>query len=638
MATSPINLSSLLQSFGLGGASNIDVNSIVSQLMQVDEQPLTDLQNNVTDYQSNISAYGVLLSSISGLNTAVSAMQNSTTGLSATSSDTSYFTASAASGASVGSTPIQIDNIASSQSLQSGPFGATTSTVADLSGSATQQLQIQVGSNAPTTISINSSNNTLSGVASAINSANAGVSASVIEQSSNFVIGTSNNTIVFSDGTNNYTATIAAGNYSGTGLATAMQNAMDAAQTATNIQTSNTFAVDYSNTSLDKFTIKNTGGANPVTIDWSSSTATPQQLGFDPVAQSAPIAVNGALSGTNTVSGTYVLVLNATASGTANRVTIKADETGASNFNETGNNADKFGLSALAFDPTYNNGSYKSDGTLDNSKGTQGIQSLTQSKVGLDAELSVNGVTMYRANNTITDAIPGVTLNLLQAETTTSGGVTTPSPGSANLSVNVALDSSTLATELQSFVTAYNSAMTTVNGLYNPVTAQTSSADQQAGQGYLNGDSELLTLQQQLQAVPTTLYGNSSNVQNNYLATLGITTDKNGVMSFDASALSSAYTSANAGDITKTINNFANQLSASLGEAIDTAIPAEEQNMKDKISSAQSQESTLQEQLTYEQQSLTTEYTALATTVANDSSISSFLTTETGLLTKQTST
>src|SRR5208283_3874658 len=191
MSTSPINVSSLLQAFGLGGASNIDVNTIVSELMQVDEQPLTALQNQVTGYQTTLSAYGSLLSGISGLQSAVTAMQNTTTGLSATSSDNSSFTATADSSntAATGSTPVSINNIASAQSLDSISFGSETGPVADLTADApSENLQIQDGSQSAT-IAVNGTNNSLSGIAAAINKAKIGVTASVEQVSSNFVIG-----------------------------------------------------------------------------------------------------------------------------------------------------------------------------------------------------------------------------------------------------------------------------------------------------------------------------------------------------------------------------------------------------------------------------------------------------------------
>src|SRR5208283_4873272 len=148
-------------------------------------------------------------------------------------------------------------------------------------------------------------------------------------------------------------------------------------------------------------------------------------------------ANGGTLTGTNTVNGTYQLALTAGSTGTANRITVKVDEAGGTTYGDT----DKFGLSVLAFNPQ----SYGSDPTDSNTYGVPsgGTMNMTQTSAGLDAELTVNGVTMYRSSNTVTDAIPGVTLNLLQ-------------PGS-NLSVNVSLDSYSLASGLSSLVAAYNS-------------------------------------------------------------------------------------------------------------------------------------------------------------------------------------
>src|SRR5208337_289430 len=314
MSTSPINVSSLLQAFGLGGASNIDVNTIVSELMQVDEQPMVALQNKVTGYQTTISAYGALLSGISGLQTAVSAMQNTTTGLSATSSDGSYFTATASGTPATGSTPVQIDNIASAQSIDSISFGSQTGPVADLTVDApSENLQIQNGSKSAT-IAVSSANNSLSGIATAINNANIGVNASVEQVSSNYVVNdgsdktVANNTIAFSYNGFNYTATLAAGNYSGADMASEIASAMNAATSSDGggAITANTFSADYGSTVADKFTITNNDPANSVTINWAGSTLAPQQLGFESGVQSPTIAANGGtLTGTNTVDGTY---------------------------------------------------------------------------------------------------------------------------------------------------------------------------------------------------------------------------------------------------------------------------------------------------------------------------------------------
>jgi hypothetical protein len=57
-----------LSSPGLG--SNLDVNSIISQLMSLEQRPLTALSQKEASYQAKISALGSLQGSISALQTA----------------------------------------------------------------------------------------------------------------------------------------------------------------------------------------------------------------------------------------------------------------------------------------------------------------------------------------------------------------------------------------------------------------------------------------------------------------------------------------------------------------------------------------------------------------------------------------
>lgn len=55
-----------------GIGSNLDVNSIVSQLMAVERQPLTLLAKRESDFQAKLSAYGTLKGALSAFQTAVS--------------------------------------------------------------------------------------------------------------------------------------------------------------------------------------------------------------------------------------------------------------------------------------------------------------------------------------------------------------------------------------------------------------------------------------------------------------------------------------------------------------------------------------------------------------------------------------
>ena len=62
-----------------GVGSGLDVGSIVSQLMAVERQPLTRLQDQQKSYQSKLSAFGQLQSAMSKLQDAAGALNKSTT-------------------------------------------------------------------------------------------------------------------------------------------------------------------------------------------------------------------------------------------------------------------------------------------------------------------------------------------------------------------------------------------------------------------------------------------------------------------------------------------------------------------------------------------------------------------------------
>jgi flagellar hook-associated protein 2 len=198
----------------------IDVNTLVSELITADSQPMNQLQQQESGVQSQVSAYGQIQSALSSLQTAVT---NMTVG-SAFSAEQATVTGNGV-GASVTGTPatgsyaITVSQLAQAQNAASAPV-ANASTVI---GTGTLTLQLgaynstantftaQAGSS-PVNITINSSNDTLGGIAAAINSAGAGVTASVVTDNSGsrLVLSSSNTgaanafslTVADSDGTN----------------------------------------------------------------------------------------------------------------------------------------------------------------------------------------------------------------------------------------------------------------------------------------------------------------------------------------------------------------------------------------------------------------------------------------------------
>src|SRR5690606_40933744 len=90
-------------------SSSLDVNSIVTQLMQLEQRPLTLLASKEAGFQAKISAYGSIKSALAALQSTVAPLARSGTfsALTATSSDATVLTASA-SGVPTGTYNIEV--------------------------------------------------------------------------------------------------------------------------------------------------------------------------------------------------------------------------------------------------------------------------------------------------------------------------------------------------------------------------------------------------------------------------------------------------------------------------------------------------------------------------------------------------
>lgn len=131
-----------ISSPGIG--SNLDINSIVSQLMQVESQPLTTLAKKEASYQAQLSAFGSLSSALSTFQATVAGLTNPAKfqSVSANSSDSTVFSASATSQASPGTYNINVSRLAQAQSLLSAGIASSTAAIGD--GTATT-LTFQFG-------------------------------------------------------------------------------------------------------------------------------------------------------------------------------------------------------------------------------------------------------------------------------------------------------------------------------------------------------------------------------------------------------------------------------------------------------------------------------------------------------------
>ena len=156
----------------------LDVPSLVSQLMSVERRPIDKLNAKVTSYQTKISSFGTISGLVSSFQSALQGLKSSLQGYSATPSDVSVFSATAASTAAAGLYSLNVTQLAQAQNLVA--IGQTSDTSAISSAASTVTFTI---GGTPTDVTI-AAGATLQGLRDTINSANLGVTASIINDGS----------------------------------------------------------------------------------------------------------------------------------------------------------------------------------------------------------------------------------------------------------------------------------------------------------------------------------------------------------------------------------------------------------------------------------------------------------------------
>jgi len=162
-----------ISSLGIG--SGLDLNALVDQLVAAERKPLEQrLDRREADIQARISAFGSIRGGLSSLETVLGKLGTLQQGRTGTSSDSARLEVTARSAATPGSYSIQVNQLASAQSLASDRFGDAGAPL----GSGT--LTVQVGTGPAVAIQIEPENNSLRGIRDAINAADAGVQASIV--------------------------------------------------------------------------------------------------------------------------------------------------------------------------------------------------------------------------------------------------------------------------------------------------------------------------------------------------------------------------------------------------------------------------------------------------------------------------
>lgn len=187
-----------------GVGSNLDINTIVTKLMEVEQQPVTALDNKEASFKAKLSAYGILRGALASFQSTVTALSTAASRVTfaATATDTTILSATANAESSAGSYDLNVTKLAQAQSLV--VAGQTSSTTAIGSGAATTltfrfgtitggtatngvysgaTFTADPGASAKT-VTIDASNNTLQGIKDAVNAANIGVKASIVKDGS----------------------------------------------------------------------------------------------------------------------------------------------------------------------------------------------------------------------------------------------------------------------------------------------------------------------------------------------------------------------------------------------------------------------------------------------------------------------
>jgi flagellar hook-associated protein 2 len=157
--------------------------------------------------------------------------------------------------------------------------------------------------------------------------------------------------------------------------------------------------------------------------------------------------------------------------------------------------------------------------TVSSSGGSFGF---TQAQAGSNASLTVNGISVSSASNTVTGVISGVTLNLQSA-----------SPGT-QVTLSVSPNTSSASTAINQFVTDYNTLIKAVNTQFTYTSG--------SGQGALAEDPTVRTLQSDLLGALdyTSTTGSGSSATVTSLASMGISVNSDGTLSVDSTTLNSA--------------------------------------------------------------------------------------------------
>ena len=235
-------------------------------------------------------------------------------------------------------------------------------------------------------------------------------------------------------------------------------------------------------------------------------------------------------------------------------------------------------------------------------------------KAPVNAEYTIDGIAMESSSNKVTSAISGVTLELIDTKAST---------------ITVASNTATLKTSVQSFVSAYNALLTSIN-TQTKVTATGDAATTTSGA--LTGDA---SMRQLVNGIRNELLQNSGSSSMGNLSQMGISTDqKTGLLTLDDKKWDTAVATPNgASEIAKVFTGDTG-LVARMTKATDSYVgttgllASRVTDLNTKLTDLTTQQADLDRRMESMKTSLTSKYTAMDTLIAKiNASSSSIMTT-----------
>jgi flagellar hook-associated protein 2 len=591
--TPTYSISNILAASSGSSTTGIDVTSAVAAAIYADRAPERTWQADQTTLTSQTTALTAIQTATETLATDMQNLNTLTGPLAArtvTSSDSNDLSATAATGTATGTHTVVVNNLASTESwysdLASSPTAELPTSSLTLTTTAGATATFATGT---ATTGTGATSDNLNALATAINGASLGVTATVVSDSTGSRLAIISNSSGTAAG-----FSITSANYKGTSWtspdiptgATLGDNSVTLKSSAGTVTINTSSGETYAQlaTAINNATVATSytsakaslAGTTPLTagsITTIQDGSTGNTFTYTAPAGATVADLNNAIANavtagtlsanvTGSVSGGNEVISEGT---TDQGITVSTNDSVLGAMGATAGATKPLGLTATAGSDL--NGTNLSIASSDGSSFTinEPAFGFTEAVAAANASLTVDGVPIQSASNTVTGAITGVTLNLLGSS---SGSV---------IDLTVASDASSVSTAINQFVTDYNSALNLVNAQFTASTTTDSSGNATTSQGVLASDPTLVSLQgameQAISYVATPASGTTTTVST--LADLGITVGDDGTLTVDSTTLDNALTN-DPNDVQNffegsALNGFANSLNNTLNTFTDSA-------------------------------------------------------------------